>query len=139
MALRLNRYCLLLLAASTFVDAAPRKVAELTISETGATVDPETAEMCKGFRPTAPQIKRYFLRAYPVESYVITTERYSPCYASGKIKFSDNNMGEWWLFSGGTATIKWNRGGSVDLLYKQKNGWRDPFAGGYGLCDKEEC
>lgn len=97
MALSLSRYSLLLLVASTFVDAAPLTVAELTISVRGATVDPETAEMCKGFRPTAPQIKRYFLRAYRVESHVITTERYSPCYASGKIKFSDNNMGEWCL------------------------------------------
>lgn len=95
--------------------------------------------MCKGFKPTERQIKRYFLRAYPVEGYVITTERYSPCYAKGWIRFSDRNMGEWWLYSGGTATIQWNRGGSVNLLYKQGNGWRDPFAGGYGLCDKEEC
>jgi hypothetical protein len=96
--------------------------------------------MCKGFRPTVPQIKRFFLRAYPVESYMITTERYSPCYAGGTITFSDNSQGDWWLYSGGTATIHWNGGDSVDLLYKRRNGWRDPFAGGYGLRDdKSEC
>lgn len=132
-------YGLLLLAISACAGAAPRTVAELTISETGGTIDPEAAEICKIFKPTAAQIKRYFLRAYPVESYVITTERYSPCYAAGKIRFSDRNMGEWWLYSGGTATLEWNRGGRIHLLYKRGNGWRDPFAGGYGLCDEREC
>ena len=138
MAMKLNRYTFLLLAVSFSSWAVPRTVAELTIGEIGAT-QPDVEETCKGFKPTASQIKRFFLRAYPVESYVITTERYSPCYAKGKIRFSDNNKGDWWLFSGGTATIKWNRGGSVDLLYKQKNGWHDPFAGSYGLCSEGEC
>ncbi len=122
------------------VTAAPRGVAALTISERGASADPETAEICKGFHPGANQVKRFFQRAYPVESFVITTERYSPCYASGTILFSDRNQGEWRLYSGGTATIRWNRGGTVDLLHKQRNGWRDPFAGAYGLCDdRSEC
>jgi hypothetical protein len=130
----LKRCMLFLLAASFSAWGAARTVAELTITKVGGS-EPEAEEMCRGFMPTVPQIKRYFLRAYPVEGHVITTERYSPCYAKGKIRFSDNSRGDWWLYSGGTATITWNRGGSVDLLNTQGNGWRDPFAGGYGLCD----
>ena len=134
----MRRCAVALLAVSLCSWAAPRHVAELNISEVGAT-QRDAEEVCKDFRPTASQIKRFFLRAYPVESHVVTTDRYSPCYAKGKIRFSDNNMGEWWLQSGGTATIRWNRGGSVDLLNKRNNGWRDPFEGAYGLCDEKEC
>lgn len=139
MGLRLNACAFLLMLASTFAAAETRTVAELTITKSGAAADPDAAEMCKGFRPTARQIKGYFLRAYPVEGYFVTHERYSPCYAKGFIRFSDRSMGDWWLYSGGTATIKWNRGGSVDLMSKQGNGWRDPFAWGYGLCDERKC
>lgn len=132
-------YCLLIVATSTCANAGERTVAELTIFESGASVHPDTAQMCKQFRPTKAQIKRYLLRAYPVEDHVAIVERFSPCYASGKIYFSDRNLGDWTIFSGGTGRIDWNRGGEVHLLYKGGNGWRDPFARGYSICDNEKC
>jgi hypothetical protein len=137
-AMRKKCLALLLVTILSSTWATPRTVAELTIDAVGAS-QPDVEETCKSFKPTPSQIKRFFLRAYPVEGHVITTDRYSPCYAKGKIRFSDNSKGNWWLYSGGTAVIKWNRGGSVDLLYKQNNGWHDPFAGSYGLCDEGEC
>lgn len=130
--------CLLLLAILFSNLASARSVSELKIEESGRTLDPNTAEGCEKFKPTTTQVKRYFSRAYPVEHHMITTTRYSPCYAKGTITFSDDSMGTWILYSGGTATIDWNRGRSVDLLYR-KNGWHDPFAGMYGLCSEGEC
>lgn len=131
-------WCVLFLGISLSNFAASRTITKLKIIDSGLTLDSSTAEGCKKFKPTANQVKRFFSRAYPVEHYMLTTERYSPCYAKGTIKFSDNNQGDWWLYSGGTAVIEWNRGKSVDLLYKY-NRWHDPFAGAYGLCSEGEC
>jgi len=134
----------LLLAAFVLVLPGPseaRTVKQVVVHETGKNVDPNDegmTESCKIFKPTVAQVKRYFTRAYPVESYVLTTERYSPCYATGFVKFSDNSFGKFQLHSSGTATLFWNRGDSVNLLYKH-NKWRDPLACNYGLGDEPEC
>jgi len=129
----------LLLALPATSDA--RTVKKVIITETGQNAEPDDVDMterCKIFQPTVAQVKRYFSKAYPVEGYVITTERYSPCYATGVVKFSDNSFGEFRLRSSGTATLYWNRGDSVYLLYKH-NKWGDPLACGYGLSSEGEC
>lgn len=123
-----------------------RTVTQVTVDKVGLNLQPKDQNLtygCKVFRPTIDQIKRYFSKAYPVEGYVLTTERYSPCYATGTVEFTDNNtgrvsMGKFQLRSSGTATLWWSRGDSVDLLYKD-NQWNDPFACGYGLGDEGEC
>jgi hypothetical protein len=93
---------------------------------------------CKKFRPTKAQIVRFFNKAYPVETYVLTTDRYSSCYARGSLKYSDGSFGEWFLYSSGTATFTFNRGDSVNYFYKY-NKWHDPFACTYGLSSEGEC
>lgn len=93
------------------------------------------AKACRKFRPTTAQIIRFFNRAYPVEAYVTTNERYSPCYATGSLRFSDGSFGQWVLYSSGGAMFTFNRGDVVFLLHK-KNGWHDPNACTYG---KGEC
>jgi len=112
------------------------------IEETGRNIDTQDTfltEHCKAFKPTVNQVKRYFSKAYPVDGYVHTHERYSPCYATGKVKFSDNSSGTFQLSSGGTALLTWSRSeDTVRLLYK-RNEWHDPFACMYGLSDKPTC
>jgi len=118
-----------------------RSVVTVVIDEVGQNAEENDRNLtvgCKAFAPTVSQVRRYFLKAYPVESHVLTTERYSPCYATGTVEFSDHSSGRFQLYSGGTATLFWSRGGSVDLLYKQ-NRWHDPLACTYGLGDKPGC
>ncbi len=69
---------------------------------------------------------------------MVTTERYSPCYAVGTLAFSDGHFGTWTLYSSGTAILSFNRGDVVNL-YFQKNRWRDPYACTYGLGDVGKC
>lgn len=123
-----------------------RTVTHVTVDKVGLNINPNDAGMthsCKVFRPTVDQVKRYFSKAYPVESYMLTTERYSPCVAIGTVEFTDNatgkiSRGEFQLRSSGTASLWWSRDDSVDLLYKD-NQWGDPLACGYGLSDELEC
>ncbi|WP_143331390.1 hypothetical protein [Burkholderia ubonensis] len=80
----------------------------MTIDETGLNLDTQDSNLtegCKKFKPTINQVKHYFEKAYPVESHTITTERYSPCYTTGTITFSDNSSGKFQLYSGGTSRI----------------------------------
>ena len=93
---------------------------------------------CKKFKPTKEQVIRFFDSAYPVESYVLTTERYSSCYAKGSLMFSDGSFGTWILYSSGTALFTFNRGDVVFFFHKN-NGWHDPYACTYGLGDKGQC
>ena len=95
-------------------------------------------EACKKFKPTKEQVIKFFSRACPVESYILTTERYSSCYAKGSLTFSDGSFGTWILYSSGTALFTFNRGDVVNLLYKNNN-WHDPYACTYGLGDKGQC
>lgn len=119
-----------------------RTVKRVVMEETGLNIDTEDAfltEHCKSFKPTASQVKRYFSRAYPVDGYIHTHERYSPCYATGEVKFSDNSSGTFQLSSGGAALLTWSKSqDTVRLLYK-RNPWYDPFACMYGLSEKLDC
>lgn len=90
-----------------------RDVAHVRLEKVGLNLDAgdkNLTEGCKDFRPTTNQVNRYFSKAYPVESYVLTTTRYSPCYATGTVKFTDGSSGRFQLYSGGAATLFWSRG-----------------------------
>ncbi|WP_157642420.1 hypothetical protein [Burkholderia ubonensis] len=118
-----------------------RDITRLTIDGVGLSKnanDRGIVEACKKFVPTLSQVRRYFLKAYPVESYVGTTQRYSDCYATGSIEYSDKRKGAWTISSGGTGGIVWARGDYVHLFYKY-NKWHDPFACSYGSGDEGEC
>ncbi|MFA8328993.1 hypothetical protein [Burkholderia ubonensis] len=138
---RLAKLLLALVFLTLQTTTQARTVRKVTIDETGLNLDTQDSNLtegCKKFKPTINQVRHYFEKAYPVESHTITTERYSPCYTTGTITFSDNSSGKFQLYSGGTSTLFWSRGGAVNLLYK-KNKWRDPFACNYGLGDEQEC
>jgi hypothetical protein len=103
--------------------------------------DPIVTEGCKLFRPTVKQVALFFSKAYPVPLVVRNHERYSPCYATGTIRFggrySGYSFGTWTLYSSGTASVNWAFGGGFDA-YHMPNKWYDPLAGGYGLGDDGE-
>jgi hypothetical protein len=111
-----------------------RSITQVIIEAVGQSdihADPPS-QGCKQFRPTENQIRQYFSKAYPVPAKVGAQMRYSPCYARGKIAFSDTTRGAWKISSGGAATLSWDTGDVVTLFYNGY-GWFDPFAGMYGL------
>ena len=115
-----------------------RGVRDIEILESGKSREADALEVCKRFRPTVKQIRNFFTRAYPVEGYMFSHERYSSCYAAGTLKFDDGSSGKWDLSSSGVATFIFTRGDAVTLFYKN-NKWYDPFACTYGLGDVGEC
>ncbi len=129
-----------LLAVATPVEA--RTVKTLRIESTGLTdetmKDEVAARACKSFKPTKRQVVDFFNKAYPVESYVLSQQRYSPCQAVGVLTFSDGSRGDWVLYSSGVAVFTFDRGDVVHLFNKP-NRWHDPNACTYGLGEKGEC
>lgn len=83
------------------VSSEARTVHKLEIKGTGVTneSDERTKELCKAFKPTLKQVRNYFNKAHHVESYIGTTERYSPCIAFGTLTYSDGSFGDWALHS----------------------------------------
>lgn len=122
------------------VSSEARTVHKLEIKGTGlaSESDEQSKELCKAFKPTLSQVWNYFNRAYHVESYIGTTERYSPCIAFGTLAYSDGSFGDWTLHSSGAASLIFNRGDSVSLFYKY-NKWNDPTACTYGLGSVPDC
>jgi hypothetical protein len=121
--------------------AVARTVDKLQINAVGLTIESKernTDQLCKDFRPTLKQVRNYFNKAYHVDGYTITTERYSPCAAIGTLTYSDGSFGEWTLYSGGTSSFTFNRGNQVYLFYKNYK-WNDPTACSYGLGSELEC
>ncbi len=131
---------LILAAFAISFDSHARTVSKLEVKGVGLTdeSDESTIELCKQFKPTRRQIINFFNKAYTVEAYISTTERYSPCYAFGTLEFDDGHFGKWTILSSGAASFVFNRGDGVTLLYKF-NKWNDPTACSYGLGDKGEC
>lgn len=136
-----SRLILVFMLSALSCSGYARTVKEIKMNASGLTIEPDvrnTKEGCKDFKPTLAQVRSYFNKAYPVEAYVVVTDRYSPCYAEGTLKFSDGSFGDWVLFSSGTASFTFNRGDHVNFYYKY-NKWNDPTACTYGLSDKGEC
>ncbi|MEJ8812222.1 hypothetical protein WKW77_14155 [Variovorax ureilyticus] len=118
----------------------PRTVIAVQISEAGKSEDEgawETRE-CEAFRPTKDEVKRFFLKAYPVPEKMGLHDRYSPCYAKGSIEFSDNTRGRWKIRSSGIGVLVFDTGDRVNMFYRDYR-WKDPFACSYGLSDEGEC
>ena len=110
-----------------------RPVASVTVRMLGQSESSQASDqdICKSFKPTVAQIKRYFEHAYPVPAHMTMDTYYSPCYAKGHVVFSDGSEGDWRLRSSGAAGLEWSMGGGVDLLYLD-NPWHDP-QGGYDI------
>ncbi|MDF0605765.1 hypothetical protein HZU77_008880 [Neisseriaceae bacterium TC5R-5] len=111
-----------------------RTIEKITIEQTGLALEDERdkllASTCKKFNPSLNQIKFYFQKAYPIPGKLMAHDRYTPCYATGNIIYSDGFKAKWVLYSAGTAWLEWLDGGEIYLLYK-KNKWLDPTAGMY--------
>jgi len=105
-------------------------IKSISIKEIGKSSTEEDKDICKLFKPTLAQLRRYFNKALPVPDRVITTVRYSPCYAKGTLEFSDGYEANWVVSSGGGGGLDWLIGGRVYLLYKG-NAWIDPYKGMY--------
>ena len=117
-----------------------RTINSITIESVGQALsgikDVYTAKECKKFKPTIKQIKRFFTKAYPTTGYMRSEERYTPCYASGKIEFSDHTSAEWDLYSSGVAQLRFSQENQM-LLYNKKNAWYDPTTCTYGMSTDE--
>ncbi|MDM0078041.1 hypothetical protein QTH90_26765 [Variovorax sp. J2P1-59] len=107
-----------------------RKILKLEIKNLGMSLnegDETSVATCRDFRPTARQVRNFFLRSYPVPGAYMAHDLYSDCYAIGEITFNDNkSFGKWILYSTGVARIDWDFGGEVYLLYR-KNKWYNPM------------
>ncbi|WP_454733665.1 MULTISPECIES: hypothetical protein [Cupriavidus] len=122
-----------LLLGSVAMPASSRGVDRVVIQATGlheSSNDPTIPQECRKFQPTENQVRHFFAKAYPVERYVLMHSRYSSCYATGMVFFSDGHFGKWRLFSGGVADLEFNRGDMLTVFHGN-NKWIDPFAGGY--------
>jgi hypothetical protein len=120
----------MLVQGSIRANAEARSVTSLSIDETGASSTKRDVEACRRFVPNADQLRDYFDRALPVPDRVVTTLRFSPCYAKGHLKFSDGHEANWSVSSGGGGGLDWSTGGGV-YLFHRPNGWFDPYAGMY--------
>ena len=126
--------------AATSKRIKARTIAEISISETGKSDDDNEREntACKDFKPTKNDVRRFFLKSYPVPAKIGLHDRYSPCYAKGSIEFSDNTRGTWKISSSGNGTLYWDTG-DIDHLFHRDYKWNDPFACTYGLASEGEC
>lgn len=119
-----------------------RAIRKIVIEKVGQNLEKEdevASSVCPKFQPTEKSLRAFFMKAYPVPSVFMNHDRYSPCYAEGRISFNDSkSLGHWRVYSSGTAVLTWDFGGEVHLMRKA-NKWYDPFACTYGLSDEGEC
>lgn len=101
--------------------------------------DENEREACKVYRPTEEQLVRYFnLATESQESGNLLHEYYSPCIATGKIKFKDGASGVWTVQSSGLGLAIFDNGESAVFFHKD-NKWTDPYACTYGLSNDPIC
>jgi len=132
----------LAIVSAISISARARTATHIHITMVGQSFsddDKFAVESCnEHFRPSEQQLRHYFQHAYPVERYFGNSPRYSQCYATGTVEFSDGNHGEWIINSGGAGGITWPEGDSISIFFKH-NKWVDPFSCTYGLSDALEC
>ena len=106
-----------------------RTIKSITIDDSGMIMegvsDPYLTRECKKFKPTVTQIKDYLTKAYPVVGFILNEDHYSPCYASGRVTFSNNQSGRWIVYSGGVAVIQFPPE-ERELVYYPDYDWQDP-------------
>lgn len=114
--------------------ALPRQVKAVTIMQHGLSEhgDDYARKLCKAFNPRVAQIRKFLQQAKEVDSRIHTHDRYSPCYATGIVEFSDGSKGEWQIHSGRTGILKTAPDQAV-VLYCKTCRWKDPFAGTYDV------
>ncbi len=118
-----------------------RTILRVSVSQSGLSAEPDDANLtraCKRFKPTAKQVQAFFSKAYPVRRSYAVHERYSGCYATGTVVFSESGEARWSLSSGGAATIEWDTAEIVDVFYP-RYGWHDPNACTYGSASAGDC
>lgn len=122
----------ILVIVSTLTSVYAREIKDIKIEKYGLSeiLQDPPSEGCKDFKPTVGQVRYFFSKAYPVDSYLSVQTFYSLCYAEGTIEYADGNRGTWVLRSSGIAGIEWERSGRVVLFYGH-NKWYDPFVGTY--------
>lgn len=117
----------------TFATYVPtRKIVDIKINETGKSEDAteNVKSGCRTFVITEVDVRSFFSKSYPVPLKFNVHDRYSPCYAKGKVKFSDNTQGEWKISSSGGGTLLWDTGVVATLFYDDYQ-WTDPFEDTY--------
>lgn len=142
--LNIKRYLSsLLLVFLTAACSEQGKVKTLTDIDTGLTVswllkDENIKEECSKFQPTREQILKFFNKAQRVEGFVVTKDRYTPCFTSGQITWRNGSSASWNLYSSGTASLLLDNGETI-YLYQRDYHWFDPTECTYGLGDEGEC
>lgn len=95
--------------------------------------------LCKGFNPNKNQLTNFFNLAKESTSHgTLLHEYYSPCMATGSIKFKDGSSGKWTVQSSGLAFVSYDNGESATFFYKA-NKWTDPYACSYGMSGEDDC
>jgi len=119
------------LASNAQMQSGQRKIERLMVREIGKSQnqkDQMAVSWCRNFKPTPQQLRKFFLKAYPVPGAFMVDDYYSDCYATGEIAYNDpKSFGSWTLYSTGVAKIEWAFGGAAYVLYRN-NKWRDPMA-----------
>lgn len=120
-----------------------RVVGDINVARVGAQEsgrkDENEREACKVYRPTKQQLVRYFnLALESQESGNLLHEYYSPCIATGKIKFEGGASGVWTVQSSGLGIVIFENGKSAVFFHKD-NQWTDPYACTYGLGNDPIC
>ncbi|AXF77026.1 hypothetical protein LU604_04430 [Erwinia tracheiphila] len=133
----------LLLVFITAACSQQGKVKTLTEIETGLTVswsskDENIKDECKKFQPTREQILSFFNKAQRVEGVVVNEDRYTPCFATGRLTWRDGTSAGWSLYSSGTASLSLDNGETLHL-YQRDYHWFDPTECTYGMGDEGEC
>jgi hypothetical protein len=108
-----------------------RQANAVAIERTGLSEhdDEYSVALCKRFRPTTAQVRKFLEHARDVETHVHTHDRYSPCYATGTVEFAGGLKGRWQIHSGQTGVLRTDDKRAATLLCLTCR-WVDPFAGG---------
>lgn len=119
------------------------QVKELSVAGTGLTLESRLRnlsmiEECENFQPTYKQIMKFFNNAQRVEGFIVTEDRYTPCYAKGKLTWRGGTGASWNLYSSGTASVRLDNGETI-YLFQRDYQWFDPMECTYGLGDEGEC
>ncbi|WP_421504733.1 hypothetical protein [Erwinia rhapontici] len=125
------------------IQSQARVVSNIDVERVGAQEsgrkDENERAACKVYRPTQEQLITYFnLATESQESGNLLHEYYSPCIATGKVKFKDGASGVWTVQSSGLGLAILDNGESLVFFHKD-NQWTDPYACTYGLGNDPIC
>lgn len=142
----INKNFVLVLSLLIFIfgHAQGKVVKDIEITEAGThdegRNDINEIEACKVFVPKKEQLIRYFnLAKESKESGNVLHEYYSPCLATGLIKFEDGDSGSWVLQSSGFGYVTFSNDETTYFFHNQGNQWTDPYACTYGLGNDPIC